>query len=626
MGVRGSTNIPVRFATTLLILVPIVGLAASALAWLRYGIDLPFYDDWHAYVEGKADSFDLTWLFDPVVATYYPFGKVLDAIAQRSLDGNSVAYQFLSMIIVLGSLLALQWRLLSLALKDWLLAASAFSFAVFMLQPGSYWGRQNFAYHQAIPLLCLLAVLALVVGSGLSRKWLVPVVAVLGLIAGLTYTSGSMPAIAAAIVLLAFAPFVDRESRYRLISGGGALLVAGIATTILQLQLVFEIACSTTPNGIGVQQEPLTWPNDSIFWAYALGKVARSASLQNLPVAYSLALSLMLSVALAIVFCAFVWRTLRGRVRTLEEARLPIIYVTLVAVVFVYLCMVAAVRAKFYAPEHTDPIEAFVEGFRRFHFFWITVLWPWLAAASFSFVAEARPKISSAQLRALALTVPPILIIAAAFGGTFDYFAYHRQTNLRRATAQIPCLQESLRQGHGIKCDALVPINIAAGYAEALSIGASFTRVFQFPRIDLGAADPAPLFRLSTAVQDRLHIAGAAKTERTTEGFVIESNGAPIQLDLDPASPLETCLVVEVAVSATQPSKLYYQIPERDRTMRVRPVGSPTSSVSEPTFKTKVFQVANVSGFKTLFQLKFDASEEPTIVKDIELRCRLWLN
>lgn len=612
-----------RITTPIFILIPILCLAAGALVWLRYGIDLPFYDDWRAYTQGRSGSFDLGVLFTPENGTYYPVGKMLDALAQRYLDGNSVAYQFLSMIIVLGSLLALQWRLLSAAMKNRLLAASAFSFTVFMLQPGSYWGRTNLAYHQTIPLLCLLAVLALVVGSGLSRKWLVPVVAVLGLIAGLTYTSGSMPAIAAAIVLLAFAPFVDRESRYRLIWGGGALLVAGIATTILQLQPVFEIASSTRPNGIGVQQEPLTWPNDSVFWAYALGKVARSASLQNLPVAYSFALSLMLSVALAIVFCAFVWRTLRGRVRTLEEARLPIIYVTLVAVVFVYLCMVAAVRAKYYAPEHTDPIEAFVEGFRRFHFFWITVLWPWLAAASFSFAAEARPKISSAQLRALALALPPILIIAAAFGGLFDYFAYHRQTNLLRATRQIPCLQESLRQGHGIKCDALAPINIAAGYAKALSIGASFTRLFQFPQVKLGDADPAPLFRLSTAVP---HIEGAAKTERTAEGFVIEPQGASVQFDLDSASPLDACVVAEVAVSATQQAKLFYQVPDGKKVMRARGTRRPTPTESESSFRERIFQVPSFSGFKNRFQLEFDASTEPILVKDIELHCRLWLN
>ena len=124
-------------------------------------IDLPFYDDWRAYIQGRAGLLDLGYLFTPENGTYYPVGKMLDAIAQRYLDGNSVAYQFLSMTIVLGSLLALQWRLLSFAMKDRLFAASAFSLTVFMLQPGSYWGHQNLAYHQAVPLLCLVAVLAL---------------------------------------------------------------------------------------------------------------------------------------------------------------------------------------------------------------------------------------------------------------------------------------------------------------------------------------------------------------------------------------------------------------------------------------------------------------------------------
>ena len=75
-------------------------------------------------------------------------------------------------------------------------------------------------------------------------------------------------------------------------------------------------------------------------------------------------------------------------------------------------------------------------------------------------------------------------------------------------------------------------VNLAAGYAHALSIDSSFTRLFQFPEINLGAAGPAPLFRLSTAVPDRWNIEGAAKTERTAAGFVIEPQGASVQFDL----------------------------------------------------------------------------------------------
>ena len=400
-------------------------------------------------------------------------------------------------------------------------------------------------------------------------------------------------------------------------------MVAGIATTMLQLQPVFEVAFSPTPDQIGVENYRLTLPNDSVFWAYALGKVARSASLQNLPVTYSFVLGLALSVAVAVVFAVFVWRTLRGRLRTLEQARLPIIYVTLVAVVFVYLCMVAAARAKFNAPDRTDPIEAFVAGFARFHFFWITVLWPWLAAALFSFAAEARSQISNVQLKALALIVPLILIVAAAFGGTFDYFAYHRETNMRRVSTQLPCLRESLRQGHGIQCPRLWRINLAAGYAHALSISASFTRLFPFPDVNLGAADPAPLFRLSTTVP---HIEGAAKTERTAEGFVIEPQGASVQVDLVSTPPLDTCLVVEVAVSATHLSKLFYQVPEHNKIKRARTGRSPTPAGNKSSFREKIFQVPSTSGFKNRFQLEFDAGQEPIVVKDIELRCRLWLN
>lgn len=36
--------------------VPVLMLAANALAWLRYGTDFPFFDDWRAYATGDIES------------------------------------------------------------------------------------------------------------------------------------------------------------------------------------------------------------------------------------------------------------------------------------------------------------------------------------------------------------------------------------------------------------------------------------------------------------------------------------------------------------------------------------------------------------------------------------------
>jgi hypothetical protein len=144
-----------------LIAVPILALILNALSWLRYGVDLPFLDDWNEYYTQSATSLSFSHLFAPGNDTIYPVGRALDVLAQKYLSGNGIAYQFISMIAVLGFLLFLQWKLLTRVIKDPLVRASAFGLCVFMICPYTYWGLQNIAYVQALPTICILAIDAL---------------------------------------------------------------------------------------------------------------------------------------------------------------------------------------------------------------------------------------------------------------------------------------------------------------------------------------------------------------------------------------------------------------------------------------------------------------------------------
>ena len=64
--------------------------------------DLPIADDWREYLERQVEFVDLATLFKPVNDTLYPVGQILDVAAHYALGGNSVVYQFLSMVVVLG--------------------------------------------------------------------------------------------------------------------------------------------------------------------------------------------------------------------------------------------------------------------------------------------------------------------------------------------------------------------------------------------------------------------------------------------------------------------------------------------------------------------------------------------
>ncbi len=73
----------------ILTLTPLVSLALGALAWLRYGIDMPWFDDWRGYVDGNIHSLNPDYLFRAVNDTLAPVGFALDAL-HRGVARNAL--------------------------------------------------------------------------------------------------------------------------------------------------------------------------------------------------------------------------------------------------------------------------------------------------------------------------------------------------------------------------------------------------------------------------------------------------------------------------------------------------------------------------------------------------------
>ena len=63
---------------------PLLMLGANLLAWLRWGTDLPYLDDWRVYDDGSALSLDPRHLFRAVNNTISPVGLTLE-------DGSNTA-------------------------------------------------------------------------------------------------------------------------------------------------------------------------------------------------------------------------------------------------------------------------------------------------------------------------------------------------------------------------------------------------------------------------------------------------------------------------------------------------------------------------------------------------------
>lgn len=459
--------------------VPVLMLAANALAWLRYGTDFPFFDDWRAYATGDIESLSLARLFQVVNNTMSPVGFAFDALAQRWLDGNTVAYQLLSMLAVLGGLLWLQWRLLKWVAASPLVCAVAFAFTVFMLQSATYWGEQNLAYHQALPLLFLLAALHVIL-TGPLRWPALAGVALLALLAGLSYISGAVAAVVMGSILLLRARLApgDEGLKAQARRGGGALLVAGLVTTAIQYYATRVIGGSDRSEAF-----PVRLPIHPDFWAYLLGKVGRSFGAAFQGVRMELAFALALACALAAVFLLFVRRiAVREQVPdgTSDQAsidRLSYVYLPMAGAVLVYLGLVSFGRAGFRDATIQSLPDVFQFAYQRFHFFWITLLFPWTVAALLLLWRVGQ------RQRGGVLIAGAILFAGwglAGVRGVFDVSTYYEQGARARA-ATIRCMSQQLGSGGPIMCPEFALPGWAdwtPAYVHAREIGASFTKYF----------------------------------------------------------------------------------------------------------------------------------------------------
>jgi hypothetical protein len=605
-----------RWLPRLMVTVPWLSLALALLAWLRYGIDMPWYDDWRTYDGGWAGSLAPRHLFQAINYTLSPVGIALDALAQRLLDGNAVAYQFLSMLGVLGGLLLLQWRLLRAALDDARLVAVCFLCTLFMLQPGSYWGLENLAYHQALPLLFVLAALWLVLQPAAPPPhWRGPVLAALALLAGFSYISGAFGALAAGLMLALLGGLRRGTPQGARLLRDAAWFTAGAALAT-GAQFVFSFLVYEGSSGA----VPMALPHQGAFWWYALGKVGRSLLL---PAQWPL---VAMGVTLAAIGLALgmAWWLLRRMARQGAdscEQRVAVVLLPLAAMALMYLGMVTAGRAGLRPADVQGPLQVFGHGFVRFHFFWLTLLWPWLAAALWlALRGRIRWPQWSGPLAAL------LLVAAVAMAGGFAHGKYQRERAVDRAM-MLQCLHQELQKDAPIRCLGLLPPNRSdpapdawPAYRYASGIGASFVRQVPMwpgtPRL----AGQQGLFDLVGRV-------GLLELQqlRPAEGgsFDVLGDDPQLFLNLIPREAAAACRMLDVVmrVQVTQPglARLYWGDPAfvgpfNETVSQVRGLrgGSP---------ETVAFRIASPRGFFHSLRLDPVEGRQPLRIESLRVVC-----
>jgi len=606
----------------LLLAFPIACLCLNAIAWLIHGVDVPFWDDWRPLIQGEAGDLSLKVLFTPANDTLYPVGLLLDSLSQRYLLGNSIVYQFLSLVLVLGSLLWLQWKLLGLFIEDRLVRASVFTTTLFMLQPNSYWGLQNMAFHQALPLVGVLFILDVIYRQHWKPLLSPLLIAAAATLSGLTYISGAFAMLAGGIALLG-AAFICKDTRRSTVVGGLTLAVAGLITSIPQGWVIAVVQHGVHTNA------PMALPHQSEFWAYLLGKVGRALML---PTRYP-ALSLTLTVATVLIAlsCGALlvrngWKK-RSQPQTQPEAMQLRSFMGIMACVFavvaIYLAMVAAGRTNLRDPAAVALLDIYKAGFPRFHFFWVTIAWPWLLAG---LLLLLRPYLKTRKpVILLALLIVGYSICA----GAFSHGKWYADATEQRVRG-MECLGTRLEQRAPLTCETLYPgTDLAPALRNAERLGASFSRTLELaqghelPKITTPSRQPvvlggvgglvqkftnAPAIKSATSIavfagtyggtSDGILVFRICQQDRCTEGeagiaaasdndFITARLAAPFEVVT--SSPLTITLTTR---AATRPIAIWGYEPPLNESVSTEELGSAGSvkELPETSFRFKLIE------------------------------------
>lgn len=596
----------------ILICLPLLSLAINLISWLKFGMDFPFMDDMRAYASGNPGRMDWDTISKPANDTLYPVGIILDALSFRFLGGNAVAYQAVSMISVLGLLLFLQWRLLSLFSTSYTVKCIAFACTIFMLQPDSYWGFQNMAYHQAIPLICSLAIV-LIVLSSLGSAITAFLVFSIAFVSGFTYISGAFANFSILLVFLMLWMLLEKDAINRVRLGAISIIIPAIVTLLAQLWVIVFVQ-----HGTHRSDAPMAYPWESDFWYFMLGKLGRSLVLPvefpELSFAISLSL-LLLCVSLSLIAVFEVRRNRAGS----KLWNLSVAFLCLFGVIIVYLSIVSAGRANLRPETLSTALQIFASGFERFHFFWACVLWP-LAVA---FIAELLRARSLVKLESpvAPIFVLVVLSIVIYYSNLFNHSdVYTRSRDIR--VNILKCLNAGVSRGIEFVCPELNPrVNMLNVFYNNLNDGASYTYLVSVRPTAVGNDNPRPIYRLTDSPSRIKYINSSPVIDPVNGVQLINQVDPMLILSLEDESALRECNLLEVngtyEVASADLMQLFY-LPAGVKGFNQKNSSNLGIDKGRGDF---FFRVYSGNGFGNEIRLDPVVGDKSISIRQLEVRC-----
>lgn len=601
-----------KAVAVLLISLPLISFALNLISWLRFGVDMPLLDDMRQYAQESAGRLDLKYITTPANDTLYPVGLILDGLAFRFLDGNSVAYQAISMFVVLGGILYLQWRLLGLCADSWELRAIAFSLTLFMLQPDSYWGWQNMAFHQAVPVLCSLWIIYLAL-SNVRPLHSAFAVFLLSIISGYTYTSGAFANLSILVAILLLSIFIDSRSSIRLRFFAKVISVPTLLTVIAQLWVILWVQ-----HGTHRDDAPMAYPWESDFWYYLLGKIGRAFMFpMSTPEASLYASAAVLAIATGLG--VFAINLARNSSRGSALWNLSIAYVCIYGTILLYLFIVAAGRANLRPLSIEAPTDIFIFGYGRFHFFWVCILLPWMAALILGWILYRNTEVASRP--GISIIIFLTLCISVYESPIMGHADFYKSTKTVR-TGIISCLSQGVSRGIPFECVDLHPgVNMLKVFYTSRFAGASYTDLVQVSPIPLGSTNPAPLFDLLTEKNSVTYF-NATPKDLGTNGVSVQTFVDPMmEINLGVPDALRSCTTIQLSGAYHLEAQNYAQVfylPTGQRSFSEANSAGQRISAGDSEFS---FRITSETGFESLIRLDPVISSVPIILKQLEVRC-----
>ncbi|MBD8738046.1 hypothetical protein IFR41_00795 [Pseudomonas fluorescens] len=601
-----------RIIVFFLVLLPVLSFIMNLMSWMRFGVDLPILDDIRQYASGGAGRMDWAYIMYPANDTLYPVGLIFDALAFRFLDGNTIAYQAISMVLVLGGILFLQWRLLTICTSSAIVRAIAFSCTIFILQPDSYWGWQNMAFHQAVPVLCSLSIISLAL-SKLDLRASALLIFLISTISGFTYTSGAFANLALLIGLCILSITVSTTYAHTLKYSAIAMALPTVVSVAAQLWVLIWVQ-----HGTHRPDAPMAFPWESDFWFYMLGKIGRSLMLPTEHPEISLSISIFVLILSTLLAVVAIFEARRSSAH-LAIWKTSTSYLCIFGVVLLYLFIIAAGRTNLRPENLTKASDIFIFGYARFHFFWACVLWPWMIAFIFELIIKRRSTIATrSELPIIALALLLTLIYNSKIMNHVDFYRTTQQFRL----GILSCLSDGVSREAPFECPALHPgVNMMNVYNKYFPLGTSFTKIIMKSPAPIWAKNAAPIFRM-TENSEQIVYRNTTIVDKGGKGVLLDTAIDPmIEVTLGDEHSLKNCSVLQIRGS--------YKLDKLDfAQLFFLPTGvkSFTETYSmghqlpagDGDFS---FEVHSPTGFEPLIRLDPVISSVPIMLKQVEIRC-----